>query len=49
MMDMILHMEEPPKTVEELDKKVYEITKEISIFEVDKDDKFHAGFEHIFA
>ncbi|MDD2565472.1 MAG: M3 family metallopeptidase [Candidatus Gracilibacteria bacterium] len=49
MIDMLLYSEEPPKSVEELDRKVFEIKKSISIFEVSEEDKFHAGFEHIFS
>jgi Zn-dependent oligopeptidase len=50
MLDMILHTEEPPKTVEELDRRVFKILKWISLFELDESImKMHASFAHIFA
>ncbi|EKE28336.1 MAG: hypothetical protein ACD_3C00074G0002 [uncultured bacterium (gcode 4)] len=50
MMDMILHTDEPPETVEELDEKVFKISQEISLFELQRDmTKIHASFTHIFA
>lgn len=46
--DMMIHTQEVPSTVEELDKKVLEIINSTAIFKSWKDNKFHAGFSHIF-
>ncbi|EKE28954.1 MAG: Oligopeptidase A [uncultured bacterium (gcode 4)] len=49
MLDMKLHTEEPPETIEELDDKVFNIFQDISLFTLEKEStKVHASFTHIF-
>ena len=47
-LDMTLHTDEVPKTVEDLDAKVREITKKMSLFPRDEKYKQYCSFHHIF-
>lgn len=47
--DMILHTQKVPTSIEELDKTVLDVMNDISIFKFSKEDKVHASFAHIFA
>ena len=48
LVDMLLHTQEPPKTVKELDEKVVEIRKRYSLFDDISETRFHSTFTHIF-
>ncbi len=48
VLDMILHTEEIPETVEELDKKTRKIANKYGIFEKWEEYKMYSSFSHIF-
>ncbi len=48
LLDITLHSEEIPDTVEKLDKIILEIENETSLFKKDSDYKQYASFKHIF-
>lgn len=48
-LDMILHTQKVPASIEELDKTVLDIMNSIFIFKFSENDKVHASFAHIFA
>lgn len=48
LVDMLLHVDNPPTNVEELDSKVTQILNMYAIFEIPKENKMHASLTHIF-
>jgi len=46
--DMLLHTQDVPETVEELDQRSYKIFNDISYFKNYKENKMYANFSHIF-
>jgi Zn-dependent oligopeptidase len=48
LLDLLIHLEKTPKSIEKLDEKILKIVNKYSLFERKSDYKMYLSFSHIF-